>query len=103
MSRIPPPVTLPPDVVEALQEGQTIEAIKRLRAHGKMGLKEAKEVIDAAAQAGYDKPVNAAASASDLVKPGRAPGEVPASRSRLVLWIVLALVAALVWTWWRGG
>jgi hypothetical protein len=58
---------------------------KRLRAYSKMGLKEAKEVIDAAAQAGYDKPVSAVASASDLVKPGRAPGEVPASRSRLVL------------------
>ena len=102
MSRTPPPVTLPPDV-EALQEGQTIEAIKRLRAHGRMGLKEAKEVIDAAAQAGYDKPVNAASSAADLVKPGRAPGEVPATRSRLVLWVVLALLAALGWTWWNGG
>lgn len=103
MSRTPPPVTLPPDVVEALQHGQTIEAIKRLRAHGRMGLKEAKEVIDAAAQAGYDKPVNAASTPEDLVQPGRAPGEVPATRSRLVVWIVLGLLAVLGWTWWTGG
>lgn len=37
---------LPPDVLDALRSGQTIEAIKRLRAAG-LGLKEAKDAIDA--------------------------------------------------------
>ena len=37
---------LPSDVVEALQRGETIEAIKRLRAATGLGLKEAKDVID---------------------------------------------------------
>lgn len=37
---------LPPDVLDALRSGQTIQAIKRLQARG-MGLKEAKDAIDA--------------------------------------------------------
>ena len=38
---------LPPDVLEALDQGNTIEAIKRLRTATGLGLKEAKEAIDA--------------------------------------------------------
>jgi ribosomal protein L7/L12 len=38
---------LPPDVLAALQCGNTIEAIKLLRASTGLGLKEAKDVIDA--------------------------------------------------------
>jgi ribosomal protein L7/L12 len=42
-----PSVTpLPADVLEALEQGQTIEAIKRLRSATGLGLKEAKEAID---------------------------------------------------------
>lgn len=37
---------LPDDVVEALQLGDTIEAIKRVRAATGLGLKEAKDMID---------------------------------------------------------
>ena len=37
---------LPADVLESLQQGQTIEAIKRLRSATGLGLKEAKEAID---------------------------------------------------------
>ena len=37
---------LPADVLEALQQGQTVEAIKRLRTATGLGLKEAKEAID---------------------------------------------------------
>lgn len=37
---------IPADVREALERGQTIEAIKRLRQATGMGLKEAKERID---------------------------------------------------------
>jgi ribosomal protein L7/L12 len=39
--------TLPYHVIEALKQGQTIEAIKRLRDATGLGLKEAKEAIDA--------------------------------------------------------
>lgn len=46
---VPPGVGLPSDVVEALQAGNKIEAIKRLRAQTGMGLAEAKAAVDAAA------------------------------------------------------
>lgn len=39
--------TLPPDVLAAIDDGQLIEAIKRLRAARGLGLKEAKDLIDA--------------------------------------------------------
>jgi ribosomal protein L7/L12 len=38
---------LPTNVLEALQKGQTIEAVIRLREATGLGLKEAKDVIDA--------------------------------------------------------
>lgn len=38
---------LPDDVLDALENGQTIEAIKLLRAASGLGLKEAKDLIDA--------------------------------------------------------
>jgi ribosomal protein L7/L12 len=37
---------VPPDVIEALQRGETILAIKRLRQATGVGLKEAKEFVD---------------------------------------------------------
>jgi len=37
---------LPPDVAAALERGETIEAIKLLRASTGLGLKEAKDVVD---------------------------------------------------------
>ena len=40
----------PPDVLEALQNGRTIEAIKRLRKHKNFGLAEAKAAIEAYAR-----------------------------------------------------
>ncbi|KFN43071.1 ribosomal protein L7/L12 [Arenimonas oryziterrae] len=41
------PDRLPDDVLAALRQGETIEAIKRLRAATGLGLKEAKDIIDA--------------------------------------------------------
>lgn len=38
---------LEPDVIKAIQAGRKIDAIKQLRAHRKIGLKEAKEMVDA--------------------------------------------------------
>ena len=42
--------TLPPDVLEALQNGRTIDAIKRLRKHKNFGLAEAKAALEAYAR-----------------------------------------------------
>jgi len=42
-----PPPPLPPQVQQALQRGNQIEAIKLLRAATGLGLKEAKQLIDA--------------------------------------------------------
>ena len=42
--------TLPPDVLEALQNGRTIDAIKRLRKHKNFGLTEARAAIEAYAR-----------------------------------------------------
>lgn len=39
--------SLPPDVLAALDDGKLIEAIKRLRAATGLGLKEAKDLVDA--------------------------------------------------------
>jgi ribosomal protein L7/L12 len=56
---------LPANVIEALQQGQTIEAIKRLREATGLGLKEAKEAIDAYND--VDKEASASSSAADAL------------------------------------
>lgn len=38
---------LPPEVIQALEQGRKIEAIKRLREQRNMGLKQAKETVEA--------------------------------------------------------
>lgn len=40
-----------PDVIEAIHSGSIIEAIKRYRAHTHVGLKEAKDAVEALARA----------------------------------------------------
>jgi len=40
------PLHLESDVIQALEQGRTIQAIKLLRAHRAIGLKEAKELIE---------------------------------------------------------
>jgi ribosomal protein L7/L12 len=43
----PPPSGVQPDVLEAVQAGNLIEAIKRYRAHTGVGLAEAKAAVEA--------------------------------------------------------
>ena len=43
-----PTTELPPDVIAALKAGRTIEAIRLLREHRSMGLKQAKQLVDRA-------------------------------------------------------
>lgn len=72
----------PPSVAGALHRGNKIEAIRLLREHTGLGLKEAKDAIDASQQepsAGMGK---------------LAPGEVPRSNS-VIWWIVVLAVACI--------
>jgi hypothetical protein len=71
---------LPPDVLDALARGNKIEAIKLLRGHTGLGLKEAKDAVEA----------------SGVVATGRklSPGEVP--RSSPAGWWLSALAIAAV-------
>ncbi len=77
------PGPLPAPVLAALQRGNKVEAIKLLRELSGLGLKEAKDLVDAAPQ--QFQPDLAA----------RAPGEVQESRS-LGAWLFAIAAIALV-------
>lgn len=79
---------LPPEVLAALQRGNKIEAIKQMRQLTGLGLKEAKDAVEASPQHGQ--------------LGHRSPGEVP--RSGSIGWVLLALVvaAAIVYYLARG-
>lgn len=76
--------SLPAQVVQALKAGDKLEAIKLLRQHARIGLKEAKDRIDALGQPG---------------DAGLAPGEVPRTAGRIGTWLTVAALAALA-LWW---
>ena len=87
------------DVMQALQQGRYLEAVKLLRQQPGMGLKEAKDIIDAVQMqlAGHTKPppdqAPQARGHSDL-----APGEVPRGVGLLGNWLlVIALLAVAGW------
>lgn len=73
---------LPPTVQEALQRGNKIEAIKLLRKIEGIGLKEAKDAVEAS-EAGFP-----------TLSGGRGPGEVPPASNRL--WLAALAVAVLL-------
>ena len=74
---------LPPPVVDALQRGEKIQAIRLMREITGVGLKEAKDAVDASPYA--------------ATRSGLSPGEVP--RTGRAIWAVIAamLVAWLVY------
>ena len=78
-----PPAPLPPEVAEALRQGNKVEAIKRLRAQTGLGLKEAKDVVDAAQPA------------VRTTLQGGAPGEV-VRPGRVIGWLLAIAMAGLV-------
>src|SRR5258706_6870298 len=86
--------TLPADVVDALKQGNKIEAIRRLRAATKVGLAEAKAAIDAAEghtafASGTHSPAHSVGARTTL-----SPGEVPRSGGDKPCYIVIVLLAA---------
>lgn len=89
-SRASVPSTLPPQVMNALQRGDKIEAIKLMRQATGLGLKEAKDLVDAAqSQLGGGRGSNLA------------PGELP--RSGAIWWIVGLVAAGLLAYFVLGG
>lgn len=98
------PAMLPAPVQLALQRGEKIEAIKLLREHWGLGLREAKAVIDAElAQPGsVVQPGSAGQRALSVAQarrgapPHLAPGEQP-RRSASWVWILVAGVLLLAW------
>ena len=83
---------LPPQVLAELARGNKIEAIKLLREATGVGLKEAKDTVDAAESSG--------ANSAGTV-PGLAPGEVPRTHGKawgrwLLLTVVLVGVLAFL-------
>ena len=89
-----PPADAPgmTDVQRALQAGHKIEAIRLLRQVTGVGLKEAKDQVDAMERV-------MPRSAADLAS-GLAPGEV--RRSGGAWWIALVVAAAVVAYFWMG-
>lgn len=67
-----PPAPLPPEVAEALRQGNKVEAIKRLREQTGLGLKEAKDAIEAAQPAARTTRQDGATA--EMVRPGRVIG-----------------------------
>jgi len=76
--------TMSPEIEAALQQGNKIEAIRLLRAQTGVGLKEAKEAVDAA----FD---GRQATAS-----GGSPGEVKRSGSSFKWFVAVIFAAAIV-------
>lgn len=86
----PPNTPLPPDVIDALQRGNKIEAIKHLRQHTGLGLKESKDLVDAA-EVGVSKN-------RDL-----SPGQVSHSGASIWRWLLLIGLAALIYYGLKGA
>lgn len=84
-----PTGSLPTAVIDALQRGKRIEAIRRLREASGLGLAEARALIE-----------HHLAEGSALRSPldGRSPGEVP--RSSEAVWL-LVIALLLAWGLWR--
>jgi len=105
----------PPEVLEALKKGNKLEAIKLLRAAAKVGVAEAKTVVEALQNAQGGKSTAAApqppkrpnvgiahkhhAINPNLIRrPGLSPGEVPRSGDGMG-WVVV-LVGGLLLAWY---
>lgn len=126
-------LNLPPDAIAAIERGEFIDAIKRVREHTGLGLKEAKEAVDryrsgdrsalasvaasvAAVAAGaareddaaFTPPARPAAAVrrADAVPddPMAEPGRVRTGFwSSPLLWVVLVMLAAVAWRFLKSS
>ena len=102
------PSPLPADVIEALQQGRLIDAIKKLRDARGLGLAEAKYAVEAA-RAARQGAASSAGAPPATAKPwtptapgaaplgGLAPGEVPPGAGRWTLWLLVVALAVGGW------
>jgi len=98
-----PSAGLPPRAMAALQRGRTIEAIKLTREATGLGLKEAKDLVDAArGQPGGAVPGLASEGATfdPMHEPGRVRGG--GAGRWVALAVVLACLLVLAWMLLRG-
>ncbi|MEO8387544.1 MAG: 50S ribosomal protein L7/L12 [Polaromonas sp.] len=79
---------LPAQVQEALDQGNKIEAVRRLRSLTGLGLSEAKDVVDAAST-GTSRGPSAGPRASDGLSPGQVRGTNGLSRWPCWRWLLL--------------
>ena len=86
------PEPLPPDVRAAMNASNKIEAIKLIRQAGGLGLKEAKELADAAERE--------FAAVSGVGSEALGPGQVPRTRFAPALAATVAIVVA---AWFMFG
>jgi ribosomal protein L7/L12 len=82
------PGTFPPAATAALRRGNKIEAIRIVREHSGLGLKEAKDLVEVHEQT--------IVPTVDSLAPrnGLSPGEVPRTGGRITWLLVLAVIAA---------
>lgn len=94
---------LPHDASRALQRGQVVEAIRLTREATGLGLKEAKQLVDAARGAvADDGAVPGLASEGALFDPTHEPGRVRRGAVPRWVWAVLvAVVVAAGFAWLR--
>ena len=90
---------LPEDVRDALASGNKIEAIKRLREATGLGLKEAKDLVEAH-EAGVPVSMQAASKPATAPMPTVVSGRGGAGRGMLIAVVVAVALAA--W-WWFGS
>ena len=99
-TRAASPAHIPDAVCQALTEGNKIEAIRLLRDHKGLSLKDAKDCVDAMEQSMAEP----ASLGMGAVAPGLSPGQQPGGG--VGNWIVVAVVLAITvvaYFWMRGG
>ncbi|MEC7120389.1 MAG: 50S ribosomal protein L7/L12 [Pseudomonadota bacterium] len=84
------PVQLPPDAIQALEQGQTIRAIKAVRQHRQLGLKESKALVEQYLQQNPERFAHF-----------RAAQTQNAASSQRVIWL-LSIIFLVGLMWWQG-
>lgn len=95
---------LPANVLDALRRGQKIEAIKLLREQTGIGLKEAKDAVEAQPlEPGSAGSAGMMRRSAPGTTGGGPPGAVSGSSGVLRTLVVLALIGLAIYFFARGG